>query len=78
MSEKSGLTVCVGRPQAYGEVLFRAWRTAAGPCLLELEYGCMQGLLKACLLATTPQMALALRSVLDGFHSQKNVKVCQK
>jgi condensin-2 complex subunit G2 len=41
---------------AYGEVLFRAWRTAAGPCLVELEYGCVQGLMRAALLASTPQV----------------------
>jgi hypothetical protein len=27
--------------QAYGEVLFRAWRTAAGPSVAEIEYGCV-------------------------------------
>lgn len=27
---------------AYGEVLFRAWRDAAGPCLLEVENDCIQ------------------------------------
>lgn len=28
--------------EAYGEILFRVWRNATGPCLAELEYGCMQ------------------------------------
>ncbi|KAK3244146.1 hypothetical protein CYMTET_46231 [Cymbomonas tetramitiformis] len=60
--------------EAYGEILFRAWRNATGPCLAELEYGCMQGLMKAALHASTPAMGAALRRVLGGFHSQKSAK----
>jgi condensin-2 complex subunit G2 len=55
-------------------VLFRAWRTSAGPCVAEMEYGCVQGLLKAALHASTPQLAASLRTVLDGFHQQKAAK----
>jgi len=59
--------------QAYSDVLFRAWRDAAGPCLLQVEE-VVQGLMQASVLASEPSLAASLRAVLEGFHSQKHVK----
>lgn len=28
--------------ETYGEILFKAWKVASGPCLYELEYNCVQ------------------------------------
>lgn len=55
----------------YGDVLFRAWRSAGDDCLREIERAGVQGLAESALLASTPQMAANLRVVLDGFHAQK-------
>lgn len=57
---------------AYGEVLYRAWAGAQGACLLEVQQGCIQGLMEAAILASTPAMAVALRRVLGGLHCQKH------
>ena len=40
--------------ESYGEVLYRAWRHAAGPCLIDLEHGCLQPLMQLALQASTP------------------------
>jgi condensin-2 complex subunit G2 len=56
---------------AYGEIIFRAWTSATGACLLELQDG-IQGLMEASILATTPAMAAAVRRVLNGLHRQKH------
>eukprot|EP00232_Nephroselmis_pyriformis_P015184 CAMPEP_0182884986 /NCGR_PEP_ID=MMETSP0034_2-20130328/19337_1 /TAXON_ID=156128 /ORGANISM="Nephroselmis pyriformis, Strain CCMP717" /LENGTH=877 /DNA_ID=CAMNT_0025018231 /DNA_START=21 /DNA_END=2651 /DNA_ORIENTATION=+ len=56
---------------AYGDILYRAWRTASGPTVYELEYNGLQPLMEAALHASTPALAAALRRVLDGFHGQK-------
>ena len=57
---------------AYGEVLYRAWSTATGACLLEVQQGCIQEVMEAAILASTPAMASALRRLLAGLHSQKH------
>jgi len=56
---------------AYGEVIYRAWTSATGACLLEVQLSCIQKLMEAAILASTPSMALAIRRVLAGLHSHK-------
>ena len=48
-----------------------AGRCADAECLEEIERVGVQGLAEAALLASTPQMAANLRTVLNGFHAQK-------
>lgn len=57
---------------AYADVLFRAWRNTAGPCLATLEQE-LQQLGQACISASTAAMASNIRSVLQGFHSKKSI-----
>jgi len=57
---------------AYGEIIYRAWTLATGACLLEVQLTCIQELMEAAILASTPAMASALRRVLAGLHSQKH------
>ncbi|GJP48544.1 hypothetical protein CLOM_g7832 [Closterium sp. NIES-68] len=58
--------------EAYGEVVFRAWRSAEpGPSLLEIEYGFLQGLVEAAVFARTPELGAAVRRVVGGFSNQK-------
>ncbi|KXZ52217.1 hypothetical protein GPECTOR_10g848 [Gonium pectorale] len=59
--------------EAYGEILFRAWRDTVGPCAAEVESE-LQALMQAAILASTPSLAAALRVVLNGLHSQKNIE----
>ncbi|BDA48499.1 Condensin-2 complex subunit G2 [Coccomyxa sp. Obi] len=56
--------------EAYGEILYRAWRESTAACLLEVENQ-VQGLMQAAISASTQPMAAALRTVLDGFHREK-------
>lgn len=57
---------------AYGEIIYRAWSMATGACLLEIKQYCIQGLMEAAILASTPALASSLRRVLAGLHCQKH------
>ncbi|GLC38313.1 hypothetical protein PLESTB_001749400 [Pleodorina starrii] len=59
--------------EAYGDILFRAWRDTVGPCAAEVEAE-LQSLMQAAIQASTPALAAALRAVLDGLHSQKSLE----
>ncbi|CAL8463631.1 g3165 [Coccomyxa elongata] len=56
--------------EAYGEILYRAWRESTAACLLEVENQ-IQGLMQAAISASTQPMAAALRTALNGFHQEK-------
>jgi condensin-2 complex subunit G2 len=56
--------------EAYGEILFRAWRDTVGPCAAEVEAE-LQSLMQSAILASTPTLAAALRCVLNGLHSHR-------
>ncbi len=57
---------------AYGEIIYRAWSSATGACLLEIKEGCIQDLMEASILSSTPTLSASLRRVLGGLHSQKH------
>jgi len=57
---------------AYGEIIYRAWSSATGSCLLEIKEGCIQDLMEASILASSPTLSASLRRVLGGLHSQKH------
>ncbi|EFJ53143.1 hypothetical protein VOLCADRAFT_86123 [Volvox carteri f. nagariensis] len=59
--------------EAYGEILFRAWRDTVGPCAAVVEAE-LQGLMQAAILASTPALAGALRIVLNGLHSKRTLE----
>ncbi|PNH03936.1 Condensin-2 complex subunit G2 [Tetrabaena socialis] len=59
--------------EAYGEILFRAWRDTVGPCAAEVE-SLLQSLMQAAILASTPALAAALRQVLNGLHDQRTLE----
>lgn len=76
ISCRAGTQIPSGRKailDAYAEVVFRAWKEAAGPCLLEVERELLQGLMTAAIYASTPALGAALRAVLDGLHAQKHL-----
>jgi hypothetical protein len=57
---------------AYGEIIYRAWSSATGSCLLEIKESCIQDLMEASILASAPTLSASLRRVLGGLHSQKH------
>lgn len=57
---------------AYGDIIYRAWSSANGACLLEIQDGCIQALMEAAIYASTQPMAAAVRRVLNGLHCQKH------
>ncbi|CAM6089519.1 unnamed protein product [Calypogeia fissa] len=57
--------------EAYGEILYQAWKAAEGPCLHEIEFTCIQGLFETALYASSKALGAAVRTVLEGFAAQK-------
>jgi hypothetical protein len=60
--------------ELYGEIYFKAWRTASGPYLIRIETGCVQDLMSAATHASTMSLFNALRRVLGAFHGQKKAR----
>lgn len=58
---------------AYGDILFRAWRTAAGATSAEMERTVLGGLASASLTAQTPALATSCRRVLGAFLDNRAV-----
>ncbi|KAG6551037.1 hypothetical protein Mapa_007270 [Marchantia paleacea] len=56
---------------AYGEILYHAWKAAEDVCLHEIEYTCIQGLIEGALHASSKALGASIRTVLEGFTSQK-------
>lgn len=57
--------------EAYGEILYKAWRFAKGSSLEEIENNCMQGLVEGAIYASSKTLASSIRKVLGGFISQR-------
>ncbi|KAI5083225.1 hypothetical protein GOP47_0002968 [Adiantum capillus-veneris] len=57
--------------EAYGDIIFRAWRTASGPCLQEIEDSCVQGLIEGAVYASSKTLASSIRKVLAAFTCQR-------
>lgn len=72
---KSTLPLCPkGFLDDYGEVYFRAWRSASGVYLQRIEAGCVQDLMDRAVHAQRGAgggLAASLRRVLQGFHGKK-------
>lgn len=60
--------------ELYGEIYFKAWRTASGPYLIRVENGCVQDLMSSAVHASTMALFNALRRVLGAFHCQKKAR----
>jgi hypothetical protein len=57
--------------KAYGDVYFRAWRSAEGEFLTKIEEGCLQDLMQRAVHAATPQLFSAVKRILAVFHEAK-------
>eukprot|EP01047_Picozoa_sp_COSAG01_P026012 COSAG01_NODE_1661_length_9583_cov_37.367356_6_plen_1155_part_00 len=60
--------------ELFGEIYFKAWRSASGPYLVRIESGCVQNLMSAAVHASTMSLFTALRRVLGAFHQQKKAQ----
>ncbi|XP_002980805.2 condensin-2 complex subunit G2 [Selaginella moellendorffii] len=57
--------------EAYGDILYRAWKGAAGEILVEIEKSCLQVLVEGAIYAASKTLSSACRKVLEGFISQR-------
>lgn len=64
--------------EAYGDILFRAWKVSEGDLKEELENGFLLGLVEGAIHASSGVMAASIRRVLGGFISQRTVEGVEK
>lgn len=57
--------------EAYGEILFRAWKGLQGEFRDEIENGFLQGLIDSAIHANSRPFAASIRRVLGGFITQR-------
>lgn len=57
--------------EAYGDVLFRAWKGSQGFLKEEIEGGFLQGLIEGAIHARSSLLAASIRRILGGFISQR-------
>ncbi|KAL6047782.1 Condensin-2 complex subunit G2 [Balamuthia mandrillaris] len=57
--------------KAYGEVYFKAWRSAEGAYKLKLEYDCIQDLMSNAIHLQNETLLGAIRRILSCFHQEK-------
>lgn len=64
--------------EAYGDILFRAWRAAQGDSRSEIENGFLQDLIEAAIHAASEAFASYIRRVLGGFINQRTTDGVEK
>lgn len=64
--------------EAYGEIVFRAWKAVEGECKNEIENGFLQSLVEGGIYASTPALAASIRRVLWGFIQQRTAEGVEK
>ncbi|CAA0841052.1 ARM repeat superfamily protein [Striga hermonthica] len=64
--------------EAYGEIVFRAWKAVEGECKHEIENGFLQGLFEGALYAGSPELATSIRKILWGFVNQRTTQGVEK
>ena len=58
--------------EAYGEILFRAWKTASDDCHRDIiEEFCMQSLIEGAVYASSKTLASSIRKILVSFTAQR-------
>ncbi|EPS65713.1 hypothetical protein M569_09063, partial [Genlisea aurea] len=60
--------------EAYGEIVFRAWREVEGGTKYEIERGLLQGLTEGAIYASSPALAASARRVLGTFFTNKTTE----
>ncbi|KAH7566693.1 hypothetical protein JRO89_XS08G0217300 [Xanthoceras sorbifolium] len=64
--------------EAYGEVLFRAWKVVEEGFRKEIEDGFLQGLVEGAIHASSKGLAASIRRVLGGFMNQRTFDGVEK
>ncbi|CAL8164705.1 unnamed protein product [Prunus armeniaca] len=64
--------------EAYGDVLFRAWKVLEGDSRSEIENGFLQGLIEGAIHASSGAFAASIRRVLGGFINQRTTAGVEK
>ncbi|CAK8539638.1 unnamed protein product [Lathyrus sativus] len=64
--------------EAYGDILFRAWKAAPEDSRSEIENGFLQGLVEGSIHASSGSFASYIRRVLGGFINQRTVDGVEK
>ncbi|KAK6125254.1 hypothetical protein DH2020_040998 [Rehmannia glutinosa] len=64
--------------EAYGEIVFRAWKAVEGDCKYEIENGFLQGLVEGAIYASSAALATSIRRILLGFINQRTTEGVEK
>ncbi|XP_059284214.1 uncharacterized protein LOC132037680 isoform X2 [Lycium ferocissimum] len=64
--------------EAFGEIVFRAWKVAEGVAKDEIENGFLQGMIDSCIHAGSSVLAVSTRRVLGGFINQRTTEGVEK
>ncbi|XP_073156960.1 uncharacterized protein [Henckelia pumila] len=64
--------------EAYGEIIFRAWKAVEGSCKEEIESGFLQGLIEDAICASSGALAASVRRILRVFISNRTVDGVEK
>ncbi|POO00719.1 Condensin-2 complex subunit G [Trema orientale] len=64
--------------EAYGDVLFRAWKVAEEDSRDEIESGLLQGLIEGAIYASSATLAASVRRVLGAFINQRTTSGVEK
>lgn len=64
--------------EAFGEIVFRAWKVAEEMAKDEIENGFLQGMIDSCIHASSAVLAVSTRRVLGGFINQRTTEGVEK
>ncbi|GAB2282706.1 hypothetical protein Dimus_017245 [Dionaea muscipula] len=64
--------------EAYGDIVFRSWKSAEGDLKREIEDGFLQGLIEGAICASSTSFAASVRRVLGGFINQRTTNGVEK
>ncbi|XP_011099369.1 uncharacterized protein LOC105177814 [Sesamum indicum] len=64
--------------EAYGEIIFRAWKVVEGECKCEIENGFLQGLVEGAIYASSVTLAASIRRILGCFVNNRTTDGVEK
>ena len=64
--------------EAYGEIVFRVWKSVEGESKDEIENDFLQGLIESAIHASSPAFAASIRTVLGAFIIQRTTHGVEK
>ncbi|KAG8384279.1 hypothetical protein BUALT_Bualt04G0101900 [Buddleja alternifolia] len=64
--------------EAYGEIVFRAWKAVEGECKYEIENGFVQGLLEGAIYASSATLSASIRRIIGVFVNHRTTEGVEK